>query len=76
MKRNGQDGYFGVFYEPTSHIQRSIGPAADELKGKAQQEIWQKAWKAAEQEARQSSREELRSQVRDFAQWLRQRGVI
>ena len=79
IKSGGKGNFFGVFYEPTSLIEHRRRPTADELKGKnekEQQEVWQKIWKEAQEEARKSSREELRKQVKDFAEWLRQRGVI
>ncbi|MFI5378098.1 MAG: hypothetical protein ACHRHE_02215 [Tepidisphaerales bacterium] len=79
IKTSGKGNIFGVFYEPTSLIEHRRGPTADELAGKnekEQQEVWQKIWKEAQEEAKKSSREELRKQVKDFAEWLRQRGVI
>ncbi len=79
IKTSGKGNFFGVFYEPTSLVEHRRHPTAEELKGKnekEQQEIRQRFWKEAEEEARKGSRAELRKQVQDFAEWLRQRGVL
>jgi hypothetical protein len=79
IKTSGKGNFFGVFYEPASLVEQRRRPTAEELKGKnekEQQEVRQKFWKEAEEKAKKGSRDELRKQVQDFAEWLRQRGVI
>ncbi len=69
LKSDGNDHYFGVFYDPGNHIDHTA------LKGKPFLARLT-AERAAEAEAKKKSKEQLRQQVRDFAEWLRQRGVI
>jgi hypothetical protein len=71
--RQAEAGYFGVFYDPSSRIDRQtwdeinkLGPNVDHAP----------AIQRAKDDARAGAKENLRQQVADFAAWLKKEGAI
>ncbi len=69
LKYNTQKGVYAIFYDPMSR------PSTNDIYQDKNIEPLDK-WKLVQQRAIDSSKELLRNQVSDFAQWLKEQGVI
>lgn len=69
--------YFVVFYDPAAHMSRDGWPKnTGNLNEEERLRLWQQSHEKAEQNAKVASKDQLRQQVRDFAKWLKDKGVI
>lgn len=79
IRRHSREHWnYGVFYDPvvTKSFRDAYRSIPDQLKGKARDEAFREAIRKERQAARDKARALLRKQVGEFAEWLRNEGVI